>query len=168
MNDETGSVIEEENIESVETTTPENESVIEETVEQTPPKKRRGRPPLSETKIGADTKTTGAKTGPKKRAVYGDQAAKSLSKQLMGLHIMAMHITGAPEMQIGENEADMLANAVINVAQEYNLSLSGKTGAAIQLFGVAAMVYLPRIQAINNRKRSEKARDITPVNNEAS
>lgn len=107
-------------------------------------------PKLDEEKIDAAPKR-GRKaktTGP----VYDDEARHKLAKNLQGLHVMGAMILQFPELQIADHEADMLADGIIKVSHEYGLELSGKTGAAIQLFGAAAMIYLPRLAMLKKRR----------------
>lgn len=131
------------------------ETVPPETAAETPPetepKRRRGRPPKD---AGA---TTGErKEGPKKTASRKAEDTDALAHQLVGLHQFAALATGLQELVISEKEGQMLAKGVNAVADEYGLSLSGKTGAALQLIAAAAMIYVPRGLMI--KARVEKAR----------
>lgn len=127
-----------------------------ETAGVTPPKKR-GRKSNAEREALAaagnpvsPSTSSGAKRGrPRKGAVSIDSTA--LAKQLQGLHTLGAMLTGIPEMQILPEEAALLADAVKNVAEEYDLELSGKTGAAIQLLATAAMIYVPRLLQVRQR-----------------
>lgn len=127
------------------------ESIVEETdntaedSEKPPGKRGRGRPPGSGKKSG----------GAKKSANKSDAAA--FAKQIVGVHLLIAGVTGLPEMAINETEGRLLADALISVSEEYGLLLGGKTGAAIQLFAAAAMVYTPRAFAIS-RKMQEPPR----------
>lgn len=104
-----------------------------------PPKRGPGRPK------GSGKKTTGKSSG----------VSPSLGKHLQGLHAMVGMITGIREAFISDQEAEALADAIGAVAKEYDLSLSGKTGAAIQLLGAAAMVYVPRFVQYRQRMAKE-------------
>jgi hypothetical protein len=86
---------------------------------------------------------------------------ESLAKQLQGLHMMAATITQLPFVQINEQEAAMLADAIENVSREYDLALDGKTGAFIQLAAVAAIVYGPRL--VHYQKLKKQAQREEPV-----
>lgn len=86
-----------------------------------------------------------------KKVIITDAEKTALGKQLVGLHIIASMAFGIPELVIQENEGELLASAIVNVAEEYGLSMGGKTGAAIQLVGTAAMIYLPRYFAMQKR-----------------
>lgn len=129
-------------------------------VEEAAPKKRgRGRPPKNPGERAAESTTA---SGPKRRAKSAsgfDRAA--LARQLVGIHQVAAMVSGIPEVVISEPEGDALAGGVIAVCEEYGLSLGGKTGAAIQLAAAAAMIYGPRLFAINQRLRAERAKDVT-------
>jgi len=130
---------------------PEQSNPIVEPVEAEPiaPKARRGRPPKSpieETAIEGEKKTT-----PKARTKKAVTDPAQLGKQIKGLHAMAAIVTGIPELMIDEQEGELLANALNAVAEEYGLSISGKTGAAIQLFGACAMIYAPRLLLLKKR-----------------
>lgn len=133
-----------------------------------PPKKRRGRPPNS-SKI-LEEKTIGNEP-PKEKRAYKKKAdsfapnVDNLARQIQGLHFIAVKMSGFNELAIDENEAKMLAESIVNVAREYDLSMSGKTGAMIQLIGVAAMVYMPRLISINERK---KHHNVIPIDQQAA
>lgn len=103
-------------------------------------------------------KKRGPKTGSKT-----DVAA--MAKQLVGVHSLVAMITGIPEVQLHLQEAEQLASAISNVCDEYGLSISGKTGAALQLAAAAAMIYGPRALVISSKIAAAKAaaaRDVTP------
>lgn len=131
------------------------EIIPPETPPETPPeiepKRRRGRPPKDAAAPGAEKKE-----GPKKTASRKAEDTEALAHQLVGLHQFAALATGLPELVISEKEGQMLAKGINAVADEYGLSLSGKTGAALQFLAAAAMVYVPRGLAI--KARAEKAR----------
>lgn len=120
---------------------------------------RRGRPPKTTEADSTTPKATAPKTrAPRKKAAApSDQAIEpeTLAKQLQGVHVMIAMMTQAPEMQLSEPESLELAKAISGVCAEYNLSLNGKTGAMIQLLGAGAMVYLPRLVMIKQRKTKE-------------
>jgi hypothetical protein len=126
----------------------------------TPPKPRRGRPPknpgpLPEQKVG---ETTAKKPGrPKSRATLDDAQIANMARQIQGLHMIAAQATGLPELGITEKESTMLAHSIALVSAEYGLSMSGKTGAMLQLIGTAAIVYLPRMGAINQKIKQRQA-----------
>ena len=131
---------------------PEVEEVLTPEIDPTaPPQKRRGRPPGKKPTMGAESVTGGAqpsKAGrPKasaKRAAFSASDVAAMGKQLVGIHLLIVQFTGIPEMQISNDEGQMLAQSVINISEQYDLQIDGKTGAAIQLLATAAMIYGPR------------------------
>jgi hypothetical protein len=137
-------------------------------VEPTTKPKRRGRPfgrtagasaPLPETPIGADATGAPEEAAPRQQRKRKSQVdASALAKQLRGIHALAAKLLpipgpdGSKLLELSDVEATQLAEAVAGVAKEYDLELSGKTGAAIQLFGVAAMIYGPRVYVIQQMR----------------
>lgn len=112
-----------------------------------------------------------AKPGRKpKKVAISDAEKTALGKQIIGLHMIAAMTFGIPELVIQEPEGELLASAIVNVAEEYGLSLGGKTGAAIQLAGTAAMIYLPRWFKMQERVKQQRNTTIpettqdTPIN----
>lgn len=149
---------------SDEAPTPEDLGIIKEEIKaednanistDEPVRRKRGRPK------GSSNGTTSA---PRKSQSRKDEDVLSFAKQIEGIHVMIAMVTGLPEMVISEAEAVMLSKGLNAVSEEYGLSLDGKTGAAIQLFGAAAIVYGPRAMAIAAKKRKAKEEDITDVN----
>lgn len=135
----------------------EEPTVAAEKVETEPPKRRRGRPSNAEKLL--EEKTVGASSSTKEKRTYkkkSDNAipnVENLAKQIQGLHFIAAKMSGFAELIVDERESLMLAESIVNIAREYDLAMSGKTGAMIQLLGVSAIIYLPRFVAINERKK---------------
>lgn len=132
----------------------------------TPPIKRgRGRPPKDPNAAPGEKVTpipTGegapAKRGrPPKRAAFSESDTEGLAQQIQGLHLIAAQMTGQQIFAISDGEAKMLASAVIRTAGEYNLAMSGKTGALVQLIGVCAVIYVPRLMAIKKARAAASA-----------
>ena len=121
------------------------EFVLEPDIIELTPKRGRGRPPKTET-VGSETVKKTVKRKPSSNNV------DNLSKQIEGLHIIASSMTGIKELIISPTESSMLASSIITVCDEYNLSIDGKTGAAMQLLATAAMIYAPRIISIFKQK----------------
>lgn len=141
-----------------------------------PAPKRRGRPPKNANLTAEQIEAGGASAtaaAPKKKAAakkaYTAADAGLMAKQLVGLHQMVAMISGFPEAMISEGEGKVLADAIVNISEQYELAIDGKTGAMIQLLGAAAMVYVPRAVAANSRLNQQKAqRGITvPANSQA-
>lgn len=141
--------------------------VASETLNVSPPQKRGpGRPRRDgSTPPGPKAETPGAakkaEAKPQKRgAKMSAEAVGTLAKQIQGMHVMAAMMTGIGILQISEAESSLLAGGLSAVAEEYGLALDGKTGAALQLFGAAAMVYAPRIIAIQKAKAAARANTV--------
>lgn len=142
---------------AVETPVVETPSEVETpTIEAPTVRRGRGRPkgsggaaPVSPSAAGAAA--TKAKPGRPKKNARVSVDASALAKQIQGLHAIAALGTGIPEFNLQDSEAEMLGQAVSAVCEEYDLSLSGKTGAALQLLAAAAMVYAPRVMMIKAR-----------------
>lgn len=126
---------------------------LEAPITSEPPKPRRGRPPKNPDLAGekpGQPKTAQAK--PVKRGQKMTQEQMTLlARQLAGLHLMAASITKVGELQISDSDSQVLAQGISAVAEEYGLALDGKTGAALQLFGACAMIYVPRFIMFKQR-----------------
>jgi hypothetical protein len=141
-----------------------------------PPEKRgRGRPSNVERMAregaepvapGTDAPVLRTRKARSKKPVM-DMDKGLLAKQLQGLHLIAVNVTGMPELAISDPEAAMLSDAVVNVCEEYGLSISGKTGALIQLLAACGMVYLPRLAKVKQRMEQVKAQRAARVINGA-
>lgn len=130
----------------------ENENIVE----LSAPKKKRGRPAaakLIEQEVGKDTAAPAKKTSARrsKKKLFNDEDKSNLCKQIQGVHLITAKMTGIPELFIDENEAAMLADSVVNIAEEYGLAMSGKMGAWAQLLGTAAFIYGPKMFAVKKR-----------------
>jgi len=108
----------------------------------------------------------GAKRGPKPKVkTVSDPAV--LARSLVGIHQLGAMLLQVPELQISEEEGKGLADAVTAVCEEYGLAIDGKTGAAMQLFGAAAMIYGPRyfhfkMRIATQRAQAEQGNGQTP------
>lgn len=110
-----------------------------------PTAKKRGRPP-------------GSKTGAsRKKASSKNEAKKTNPQHVVGLHKMLAVATGVPEFEINEAEGQALAEAMDAVASEYDIAVSGKAAAMLQLIGTAGLVYYPRVSSIASKVKAKKA-----------
>lgn len=157
----------EETAKPVETASTETKPV--ETVITEP--KKRGRPPKNPPANGDpkpvsdDGKSTTSSTRgrPKKKGkvAFSSDDLSTLSKQLVGLHKLTSLATQIPELEISDEEGDHLGRALASVAQEYDLELSGKTGAMLQLIAACGMIYVPRFFMLKSRVVAAKAKQGT-------
>lgn len=123
-----------------------------------PPKRKRGRPSnIDKEKIEKGTTNNSSTSKPtKKKTVYTADSIQLMGKQLVGVHLIAAQVTGLAELQINDSEGVALAQGIVLVAEQYDLSIDGKTGAALQLFFTAAMIYGPRILMVNAKMKASK------------
>ena len=138
------------------------------------PQRKRGRPSNAEKTLSEtlEKETPGAAIGDAPSANKPGRKAKgktpatgeALGKQLVGVHALAALMLQLPEIQLKEEEGVQLGNAIIAVCDEYGLSITGKTGAAIQLFAAAAMIYAPRAFVIKARLDNQRAQALAAQN----
>jgi hypothetical protein len=80
--------------------------------------------------------------------------------------MMAM-LSGQPIFELSTVEAEMLGNAVYDVAEEYGISLSGPRAVWIKLAAAVGMVYGPRAMVVMQqnaaRSRLNGVRPTTPA-----
>jgi hypothetical protein len=133
-------------------------------VEAQGPKKRGRKSNAEKARIAAEAIEAGGEApkqtaAPKarKKAAYSDADIGVMAKQLVGLHHIGAMMTGMQELIISEQEATMLSAAIVNVSQQYDLAIDGKTGAMIQILGTAAMIYVPRVMSISQKAKARKA-----------
>jgi hypothetical protein len=90
-----------------------------------------------------------------------------LANQLIGIHKILATVTKQPAFEIGYEEAATLATALIGISEEYDVTISGKTSATIQLIAACSMVYLPRGLSIIEQRKEKKlhAQTVELVNN---
>lgn len=150
----------------------ENENQENPNVEQTntvddaqpanPVRRGRGRPPKNPGESGTAPKKESVSGGASKAKKSSKQSGGVSSAQLMGIHQMLFVFTGQqfPEIQLHETEANMLAESINGVCEQYDLSIDGKTGAFLQLAGTAAMIYAPRYLAIRSRMAATQPVDV--------
>lgn len=114
---------------------------------------------------GASSGGAQQKKSSKSKTSFTQDQVSTLANQIVGVHLIVSKVTGLPEMMIAREEGEALAKSVTMVMEEYGFEISGKTGAAIQLFATAAMVYGPRVLAINARAKRAKPIDVEAHDN---
>jgi hypothetical protein len=138
-------------------------------------RKKRGRgpgirnaaPPLQETTVGVEPGDAPQGDPQTRRKRKPSIDIEGLAKQLKGIHALGANLLpirmpdGKLLLELSDTEATQLANAISGVAKEYDLALDGKTGAAIQLFAAAAMIYGPRVYVIQKMRMAQRVQ--TPV-----
>jgi len=137
-------------------------------VNEEPVRRRPGRPPGSGGKKtedllhqSIDGDSGPAKPGRKPGRPSKDSAKTSmdpgkLGAQLVGIHQLLAMFTQTPELQLSPEQGQALGAAVVNVCNEYDLNISGKTGAMVQLLATSAMIYAPMLMAVRFRYAQEE------------
>jgi hypothetical protein len=111
--------------------------IVEDDVTTADGKKKRGRKP-------GGKNSDSASYGRKKAGMDID----ALAANLRAIHELMALGTGIGIMRLDEKEAKGLATAVSNLAAQYDMVLDPRTVAWINLLGVAASIYGPRILMI--------------------
>jgi hypothetical protein len=115
------------------------EAIESETVsEPTAKRKYKQRAP----KLKAET--LDASESPTRKTRVKRATVENTARQLEGLHKMIAVLPNLGFMAIHPDEAKILAEAMLAVADEYDIQISGKAGATVQLVAAFGMVYVPR------------------------
>lgn len=107
-----------------------------------PVRKRRGRKPKNETAPAPESGPTVEADKPVRRRSRKVNA--NSVQQIIGIHKMISMLPGMEVFAIQENEAQILAEGMQGIADEYGVTMSGKTGATLNMVAALAMVYGPR------------------------
>lgn len=113
------------------------------------PKKRRGRPPGSGSRTKAETDV---------HLNIADTA-----NEIEGAYEILAALTQNKAFSIGSAKAEMLARAIGDVAQYYNLQASGKTLATVKLIGVLGLVNAPIIMQLAEQAKANRAKQVRPA-----
>jgi hypothetical protein len=81
--------------------------------------------------------------------------------------MMAAKATGINELEIDNEEAKLMSDAVAEVASHYNYVVDPKTMAWVGFIGVMGSIYGPRIAVYQMRKSMEKASKPAPAKQSA-
>lgn len=101
------------------------------------PKKRRGRRTKAEIEAAGGTH--------KKKVV--SVGAKELATKVKGAHHFLAMFTGIPVIELNDEESEQLASASIAVLSQYDMALSPKAAAWLNLAATLGMIYGVRIYA---------------------
>lgn len=121
---------------------------------------------VSPTKRNADgsyTRKRGRKAGSAGPRAYSQKAQTNLgtsidalSKTLLIVHSGLAVVSRTPELMLEKDESDMLAKALANVLEQFDIAPDPKTQALIGLVTTAGVIYAPRVINIQYRKAQEK------------
>lgn len=143
--------------------------------EQEPLKRKRGRPKGSKNRnaAGNSDPVAGAAEPPehrKRAAATGSSrptkaapslAVETLAPQIFGAHKIIATLAKEPIYEVTEAESKSLARAVIGVIEQYEMVFDPRVVAWVQLFGVAAAVYGPRVVISRAKKNAAKKQNPT-------
>jgi hypothetical protein len=94
-------------------------------------------------------------------------AIDTLSRSLLAVHMGIAAATKTPEMSLDKEESDLLANATVNVLEQFDIRPDPKTEAIFGLIVAAGTVYGPRAYSIQARRarerRAKKDAEMKPV-----
>lgn len=131
-----------------------------------PPPALEPEPPLEPAQRAASPgpKAPPVGAGPTRR---GGKAANpkdidTLATQIVGYHMMLAGFMNAPIMQVNLIEARILAEAVLQVQDEFGLEIGGKAGAVLGLIAAASMVYVPRMFAYSMQMKAMAGQGTAP------
>lgn len=144
------------------------------------PPKKRGRPSNKDraAREAAQAAINGASGREETAKAAGEGSKKAKAKsgekltidqtkfagQIQGLHIIAAKLTGQQLLLIDEKEAYALAEAIANVAKQYDIQVNPRVAAGLQLAATAAMIYAPRLLLMKAAADAAKNNtvDLTP------
>lgn len=110
------------------------------------PKKNPDETPKEKPSVENTHKPKRRKKGPASQDEIADRA-----RAIAAAHATLAFLTKTPEFMLNEQESFALAQANLNLENEFDIQLDGKTMAIITMIGTAFAVYRPRFPAIVNR-----------------
>lgn len=133
------------------------------------PKKRRGRPRLTDEERAARAADRGStanapNTGGKEGVDLGFKKndRKKVEANIAGIHMMAAILTKQPILQLRPQEGKALSDAICDVADYHNWSLDGQGGPFVlyaTLLTTVYGIYVPRIVAIKAAREGDTVVD---------
>ena len=131
-----------------------NEFVERVEIIEQPTKSKRGRKSGSGNNGGNPTSTGTATSRAKSKKTLVIDRAK-FAKQVVGAHAFAAHLFTSQLLLIDDREGELLANSLVDVMEQYDLSINPKISAWVGLLAASAMVYGPRVIMLNKMKQAE-------------
>lgn len=96
-------------------------------------------------------------SGSSRKASNLADATATLSRTFLMLHLGISAATKTPEMALDQSEADLLAEATVNVLREFDIKPDPKVEAVFGLIIAAGTVYGPRFYLVKMRQKTEAA-----------
>jgi hypothetical protein len=75
------------------------------------------------------------------------------------LHLGIANVAKVPEFIIDQDESDLLANATVNVLEQFDIKPDPKVEAMFGLIVAAGTVYGPRFYMVKKRRQEEKEKE---------
>jgi hypothetical protein len=109
--------------------------------------------------------TNSARTAASKQSTK--EVSADLTSILLSVHFMLAKLTNVAELELEEDEAKKLGDAVARVNKEFGVQImSPKTAALVNLAMVGGAVYGPRaIAVLNNAKKKKKGNGVVVIDN---
>lgn len=86
---------------------------------------------------------------PKSRpASRGKTDVKAIATRLVGIHALLATVSGQDVLKLDDDEGTMLAKAISDILEEYQLVADSKSMLWINLISAVAIIYIPRIIVI--------------------
>lgn len=117
------------------------------------PRKKRGRKPGSG---GSGSSNKQSRTGSNKTV---NDAVDTLSKTLLIVHAGLANFMKFDEMALDEQESNDLANATVNVLDQFDFEPDPRITAVMGLVTTASMIYGPRYIIYRNMKKKETTKN---------
>lgn len=125
----------------------------EEVNETTAPKRRTRKPRVESGPVPEAAPTSEAEKPQRRKSRKPNANAVA---QIVGVHKMISLVPGMEAFAIEETEAQILAEGMQGIADEYGVALSGKTGATLNLLIALGMVYGPRFYLLYQQNQLAK------------
>jgi hypothetical protein len=82
---------------------------------------------------------------------------EKFARSLQGLHKGAAFVFSEPDLELGDGEAKMVADALFDIFGEYDIVINTKLAAAVNLAGAGLLVYGPRMAKMRAKGAAARA-----------
>lgn len=115
---------------------------------------------------GRPRKNSDGENESNKRNKHDEKKIEGLVKILLVAHDFCAKFTQNNLFQIGQNEAQTMAEALYDFNKQYNIEISPKAAATINLATVCASIYLPRFLIYTALKNQKSTHEMETVKND--